>query len=153
MGERPHVRLSGDLQGDYVVLQRHAGGVLRIAPERPDGRPRVLALKKTSPACPSQWEGVLEDGRVVYARYRHGKLSVGLGDDIHEAVRNGRSDEALYADHLGDGLDGFMDFEELRTHLYGLLEFPTDLVVENERPPKPDPEGIAKLLARLRDSK
>jgi hypothetical protein len=26
-----------------------------------------------------------------------------------------------------------MDFEELRAHLYGLLEFPADLGVENER--------------------
>ena len=41
---------------------------------------------------------------------------------------------ALYADYIGDGLDGFMDFEELKVHLYGLLEFPTDLVVENEWP-------------------
>lgn len=45
------------------------------------------------------------------------------------------SDQALYADYVADGLNGFMDFEELRTHLFGLLEFPTDLVVENEREP------------------
>lgn len=55
-----HVRLSGDVEGDYVVLQHHAGGVLRIAPEQPEGRLKVVALKKTSLACPSQWEGVLE---------------------------------------------------------------------------------------------
>lgn len=98
MGELPHIRLSGDLEGDYVVLQHHAGGVLRIAPEQPEGRPRVVALKKTCIACPSQWEGVLEDGRVIYARYRWGELSVGVGDGVDEAVRNGMSDGALYAD-------------------------------------------------------
>jgi hypothetical protein len=27
-----------------------------------------------------------------------------------------------------------MDFEELKTHLHGLLGFPADLLVENERP-------------------
>ena len=37
------------------------------------------------------------------------------------------SDQALYADDIGDGLDGFMDFEELKAQLCGLLEFPTDL--------------------------
>lgn len=37
----PRVRLSGDLKGDYVVLQRHANGVLRIAPEQPGGCPKV----------------------------------------------------------------------------------------------------------------
>lgn len=147
MRELLHVKLSGDAEGDYVVLQRHAGGVLRIAPEQPDGRPEVVALKKTSLACPSQWEGALEDGRVVYVRYRHGALSVGVGNDIDEAVHNGMSDQAFYADYVGNGLDGFMDFEELKLHLHGLLEFPADLAVENERPPSWDPEGLAKLFA------
>jgi hypothetical protein len=71
---------------------------------------------------------------VVYARYRHGALSVGVADDINEAIRNGMSDHALYADYIGDGFDGFMDFEELKDHLHGLLGFPSKLVVENERP-------------------
>jgi hypothetical protein len=134
MAKLRRMRLSGDVEGDYFVLRRHAGGVLHIAPEQPNGRPKVVALMKTSTACPSQWEGTLEDGRTVYARYRHGALSVGVGDDLHEAVRNGWTDQALYADCIGDGLDGFMDFEELKVHLHGLLEFPADLVVENERP-------------------
>jgi hypothetical protein len=146
VGELARVRLSGDVEGDYVVLQRHAGGVLRIAPEQPDG-PKVVALKKTSLACPSQWEGTLEDGRVVYVRYRHGALSVGVGDDIDEAVGNGMSDQALHADYVGDGLDGFMDFEELKLHLHGLLGFPADLAVENERQPSWDPERLTKLFA------
>lgn len=151
MGKLPHVRLSGDLEGDYVVLRRHAGGILRIAPEHPDGRPKVLVLKKTSLACPSQWEGVLEDGRAVYARYRWGELSVGVGDGVDEAVRSGMSDQALYADPVGDGLDGYMDFEELKAHLHGLLEFPATLIVENERPANLDPEELAGLLAPPRE--
>lgn len=151
MGELPHVSLTGDVEGDYVVVQRQAGGVLRIAPEQPEGRPKVVALKKTCTACPSQWEGRLEDGRVIYARYRHGALSVGIGDDIDEAVHNGWTDEALYADYVGDGFDGYMDFEELKANLHGLLEFPAGLIVENERPPSPDPGGLAKLLAPPQD--
>src|SRR3954449_6556273 len=94
-----------------------------------DSMPKLVSLKNTCIACPSQWEGTLEDGRAIYARYRHGELSVGVGKDIDEAVRDGMSDQALYANHIGDGLDGFMDFEELKVHLHGLLEFPADLVV------------------------
>lgn len=56
------------------------------------------------------------------------------------------SEHALYADHVGDGLDGFMNFEELKTHLHGLLEFPADLVVENEREPSWDLEALEGLL-------
>lgn len=44
-----------------------------------------------------------------------------------------------------------MDFEELRTHLYGLLEFPADLVVENEREPEWNVEALEKLLGPRRD--
>jgi hypothetical protein len=127
------VRLSGDIEGDYVVLQRRAGGALHIAPAQPGGRLKVTALKQTSLACPSQWEGILGDGRAVYVRYRHGALSVGVGNDTGEAVRNSRSDHAFFVEYVGDGLDGFMDLEELKLHLHGLVEFPVELVVENER--------------------
>lgn len=151
MSNLPRVRLSGDVEGDYVVLRRRGSSVLQVAPEPPDGLPKVVALRKTCLACPAQWEGTLEDGRTIYARYRGGALSVGVGDDIDEAVDNGRSDHALYADYVGDGLDGFMDFEELKTHLYGLLEFPRDLVVENEREPSWDLEALEKALKPKRD--
>ena len=108
---------------------------------------KVVALKKTCSACLSQWEGTLDDGRAVHAHYRHGELSVGVGDDVDEAIDNGLSDHALYVDDVGDGLNGYMDFEELKTRLHGLLEFPTALVVENEREPNRDPEASEKLLA------
>jgi hypothetical protein len=105
--------------------------------------PTVLALRRTCIACPSQWEGTLADGQVIYARFRHGYLSVGLGQEIAEAVDNSKPGLALYEDLVGDGLDGFMDFEELKGHLGGLLEFPAGLVVENERQlfPSPEPGG------------
>jgi hypothetical protein len=109
--------------------------------------PKLMTLKRTCIACPSQWEGTLENGRVIYARYRYGELSVGVGNDIDEAVRNGMSDQALYADHIGDGLDGFMDFQELKVHLLELLEFSPHLVVENEHRPSWDPEAPGKLFA------
>jgi hypothetical protein len=147
MGELPQIRLSGDLEGDYVVLAERAGGVLKIAPTQPGGAPVVVALEKTCPACPSQWEGRLEDGRTIYARYRGGGLSVGVGDGIDEAVRNGMSEEAFYFEHVGDCLDGFMDFAELQTHLYGLLDFPKELEVENERDFSWDPEALERLFA------
>lgn len=86
----------------------------------------LATLTRTCLACPSQWEGTLDDGRAVYVRYRHGELSVGIGEDIDDAVGNGMSDQALYAADIGDGLDGFMDVEELKIRLHGLLKLPAD---------------------------
>jgi hypothetical protein len=108
--------------------------------------PTVLTLKKTCLACPSQWEGALDDGRAVYARFRHGHLSVGIGETADRAVDNAMSDQALYEGEIGDGLDGFMDFEELKAHLRGLIEFPADLNVEDENPPLADRRAIERLL-------
>jgi hypothetical protein len=126
------VKLSGDLEGEFVVLAHRTGNVLRIAPVPAAGAPTVTSLTKTCPGCPSQWEGTLDDGRVMYARYRWGGLSVGLGKGLDEAVENSWSEDSLFDEHLGDGLDGFMSSDELRMHLSGLLDFPEDLVVEGQ---------------------
>ena len=145
MNELERIKVSGDLEGEYVVLAHQSGNVLRIAPVPPSGLPVVTSLKKTCTACPSQWEGELEDGRMLYVRYRWGELSAGVGEDIGAAVKNGRS-EALYFEHVGDGLDGWMTFEELKGHLQGLLEFPSGLEAETEHEPSWDFEGFEKLF-------
>lgn len=147
MDKLPHVKLSGDLEGDYVVLAQRAGGVLKIAATQPEGAPVVVALEKTCTACPSQWEGKLEDGRALYARYRGGLLRVGIGEDIEDAHTNSFPKAALYAEHVGGGLDGFMNLEELRGHLYGLLDFPESLEVKNERELSWDLEAFGEIFA------
>ena len=146
------IRLSGALEGDYVVLAKRPSGVLRIAPVQTGGAPVVVALEKTCTACPSQWEGTLGDGRTLYVRYRGGALSVGVGQGIDEAVRNSSSAATFFSEHVGDGLDGFMDFEELRTHLYGLLDFPESLEVKNEREPSWDLEAFEQIFAPKKGS-
>lgn len=126
----PRIRISGDLEGDYVVLARRANGQLKIAPEQPNGLPRIVKLRRTTWACPTQWVATLDDGRTVYARSRHGELSVGVGYDLDDAVDNSSGPEALYFEYLEDSPLGF---EELRAHLYGLLEFPADASVEDRK--------------------
>jgi hypothetical protein len=123
----PRIRVTGDLDGDYVVLAKRPNGQLKIAPEQPDGLPRIVTLKRTTWACPTQWVATLADGRTVYARSRHGEFSVGVGDDLDDAVLKGSGPEALYFEYVEDSP---MGFDELRAHLFGLLEFPADLSVE-----------------------
>lgn len=121
------ISVTGDLDGDYVVLAKRPNGHLKIAPEQPDGLPRIVALKRTTRVCPTQWVATLADGRTVYARSRHGEFSVGIGDDLDDAVLKSCGPEALYFEYVEDSPLGF---DELRAHLYGLLEFPADLSVE-----------------------
>jgi hypothetical protein len=123
----PRIRITGDLDGEYVVLEQRRNGQLKIAPEQPDGLPRIVALKRTTWACPTQWVAILADRRTVYARSRHGEFSVGVGDDLDDAVLKSSGPDALYFEYVEDSP---MGFDELRAHLYGLLEFPPDLSVE-----------------------
>lgn len=130
MDTLPRIRVSGDLEGNYVVLAERANGQLKIAPEQPDGLPRIVTLKRTTWACPTQWVATLADGRTVYARSRHGEFSVGVSDDLDDAVLKSSRSEALYFEYVEDCP---MGFDELRAHLYGLLEFPAGLSVEDAK--------------------
>lgn len=134
MEHLPRITVRGDFEGDYVVLARRENGALIIAPAQLGDVPVVTSLRRTSIACPSQWEGTLDDGRVLYARFRHGDLSVGLGEGIEEAVTNRGPDKALLREDVGDG---FMTFEELRTYLYGLVDFAPGLEVKGELEEQP----------------
>ena len=149
MSDFPRLRLSGDLEGDYAVVAERGNGTLLIAPLPAGGVAVVVALEKTCFACPAQWEGKLEDGRALYARYRGGGLSVGVGAGVEEAIDNSMTEEAFYFEDVGDCFDGWMNLEELRGHLRGLLEIPESLEVD-EREPSWDPEAFAKLFAAKR---
>lgn len=96
------------------------------------GLPKVVALKKTCIACPSQWEGILKDGRVVYARYRHG-ASASASTSMRRSATRGPTTPSMRTTSA-TGSTGSLDFDELKTNLHGLLEFPPKLVAEGGRP-------------------
>ncbi len=48
----------------------------------------VYNLIRTSTFCPSQWEGKTEEGDVLYIRFRHGVLTMGVGNDLSDAIDN-----------------------------------------------------------------
>lgn len=64
---------------------------------------QIINLKQTCSACPSQWEGELDNGNHIYIRYRYGKLFVGVGEDIDEAILNSNPIKTL-----GDEYDGVL---------------------------------------------
>lgn len=73
----------------------------------------ITKLEMTCEACPSQWEGVTEDGRYVYIRFRWGYFSAGIGATFDEALGN----EKLFGDQISDGLDGTLSTEDMRARL------------------------------------
>lgn len=83
----------------------------------PDHPIRIVALEQTCIACPSQWEGESAEGAAVYIRYRHGHLSVRVGPSIDEAIDRG----GVFDWESDDEMDGWMDEDELRSHLPGWI--------------------------------
>jgi hypothetical protein len=73
----------------------------------------VKTMTRTCCACPSQWEGRLEDGRMVYVRYRWGYLSVCVSPKPTTDVMDAVGGEEVFGTEHGEGLDGGMDNDEM----------------------------------------
>lgn len=75
---------------------------------------KVKTITQTCYACPSQWEGVLENGDTFYIRYRWGYLSLDIPFDT-----------TVFSKQLGDNLHGILHKHQLIFALLEQLDFST----------------------------
>lgn len=75
----------------------------------------VASLDHTCEACPSQWEGTLDDGTHFYVRYRGARLRIGFGATLNEAVERGcgAAPDFVKVREDVDRLHGFMTWDEV----------------------------------------
>jgi hypothetical protein len=73
---------------------------------------KILNMYRTCTACPSQWEGKLDNGNYIYIRYRWGNLFIGEGKTLDEAIG-----AIIIRETIGESLDGFLSNEELLKEL------------------------------------
>lgn len=82
--------------------------------------------------CPTTFTGRTADGCTIYARYRWGILSVRI-DPRDPAPHGGAGGVWILEKQLDEeGLDGWLEFDELREHTAEIIEWPDDL---SPRPP------------------
>lgn len=83
----------------------------------------VLTCKQTCDACPSQWEGMLEDGRMFYIRYRWGELTVSISPaptkNVYDAVRG----VMVMEEQLGGEWDGVLDTVRMMHHTRPIFDW------------------------------
>ena len=91
---------------------------------------RFLELRQTCIACPSQWEGILQNGKHVYIRYRWGILQFGIGGNGDTAAANTGSPL-----RIGGNLDGELSTQDMLKHL-------------NLNPPLPPPQEGTDVAQR-----
>lgn len=66
----------------------------------------VKEVKRVCLVAPSAWECVTEKGQRVYIRYRHGELTVRIGDSPNEVF--------VFERQLTDEDDSYLSFSELQ---------------------------------------
>lgn len=88
---------------------------------------KVKEITSSGGACPYQCEGVLEDGRIFYLRYRWGKLT--LRAAAHEDFL-WENDSVVFSKVIGNSLDGCVDNEKVHKELDQIIEFPQGFVFE-----------------------
>ncbi len=84
----------------------------------------ICDFEQTCYACPSQWEGTLEDGRMIYIRFRWGYLSIKESDNKTDDVMDAVGGREIYGEQLSDRLDGVLGNEELIEKTKHILTYP-----------------------------
>jgi hypothetical protein len=100
---------------DKEVDRRIAEAVIKACKEARRSI-KVIELTRTCASNPSQWEGVLADGRRFYIRYRWSTLTAQVSMDDNEW-------ETIYKRGDGTGWDGLLDTSEMIAELSGVLNF------------------------------
>lgn len=78
---------------------------------------KLLTLKMTCDICPSQWEGTLEDGRMLYVRYRWGGIVIQVSPEPTTDIVDAVDGITLVDEDWGDSYSGKMTLEELQPFL------------------------------------
>lgn len=89
-------------------------------------RIRVVSYEKTSPACPAQWEGVTDDGRTVYVRYRGGFFTAQVGSSLREAL----DADPLLTWESDDEWDGWMTYDRMVELTKHVIDWPEQTSTE-----------------------
>jgi hypothetical protein len=89
-----------------------------------DNTIQIYDLRRTCIACPSQWEGRVNDVGSIYIRYRWGQLTARVSMTDANAVG---MNSCIYDDDIGsktgDRLGGYMATSEMQAALAGICCF------------------------------
>lgn len=85
---------------------------------------KVVKVRRTCTACPSQWEGETSTGQYVYARYRGGHMRVDVAPTEEQWSSARMANFTVYRENFGHPLDGYIEYSELKEHTAGVLEWP-----------------------------
>ena len=86
----------------------------------------IIKIKKTCSACPSQWEGITSYNCSVYVRFRHGWLTVSVGEPNDLSEFAGVHGTEVFSDSVEgeNGSDGVMSYDRLKDITSAVIVWP-----------------------------
>jgi len=84
---------------------------------------KVKSFSRTCLACPSQWEGELEDGSYFYIRYRNDNFRVDIAPDENEWLENTPKYTVYKINTMMGGYDGYMPDDVMKWFTHFILDF------------------------------
>lgn len=84
---------------------------------------RIKYFSRTCLACPSQWEGSLEDGNFVYIRYRGAKFKAYIAPNEREWLEDCEKYKIYELDTKQDQYDGYMPDDVMKWLLGFVFDF------------------------------
>ena len=104
------------------------------------GKIIVVTATMEFPLCPTVFVGTTDDGATIYVRFRFGRLSIRI-DHRNPAPDGGADGRRIYEEKLDPlGLDGCLEYEELRELTGDWIEWPDELT-----PRKFDEDDVMEL--------
>lgn len=92
----------------------------------------ISSLQKTTPSCPAQWDGWLEDGRAIYIHFRWGHLRIYLSETPTANIDEAVDGQEIFSKQL-ERMDGWLKTKELIELTKDILQFPS--VTKGDKPP------------------
>ena len=83
----------------------------------------VVKLRKTCMISPSQWEGKLDDGRMIYIRYRFGTLYIYVSKNKTNNISDCFKNSPIYEERIGGAYDGLLEFDDLKKHTKDIIKY------------------------------
>jgi hypothetical protein len=91
---------------------------------------KITELRQTCLMSPSQWEGKLETGQVIYIRYRWGRLTINISYDISDDILSAINGFEIFSCIVGESYDGFLSYLDLIDITKNFIEYPK--IIEEE---------------------
>lgn len=91
---------------------------------------KIKTILNHGGACPFQIDALTDDDRLIYGRYRHGRLSVQIGKAGDYSEFAAVDGERIFSEHIGTQYSGSMTLETFKEHTKETLDF-SEAVVDS----------------------